>query len=236
MKTQRFSPAILAVILVLPAGLQAQNFRPPVPTDPRYPAPTPAYAEPRESLILHEVQSLQSATQTIYLSYVAYCKRMKVAAASPDGQLLRAMIDLNQDVGRLAVQVRAHCTNRSTPLGAAYRAHHLAEYSSRDSQLMAAEAGYIRSMYPYFQEIEQHLSEIGRLGYRNPALGRVEMESRYGGRYSGVPERQIELPPLPSVEPPPSVPIPPPRRRDYDRDRKEDIGDLLKDLFRSRLN
>jgi hypothetical protein len=233
MKAPLLSSAVLGVILFLPAAVQAQNFRPPAAPDPRY--PTPAYAEPRESLILHEVQSLQSSTQAIYTSYVAYCKRMKVAAATPDGQLLRAMIDLNQDVGRLAVQVRAHCNNRSLPLGAAYRAHHLAEYSSRDSQLMAAEAGYMRSMFPYFQDIEQHLEEIGRLGYRNPLVRRTEMDSRYSGRFSGVRERQIDLPPLPSVQPPPSVPVPP-RRRDYDRNDKADIGDLLKELFRSRLN
>ena len=235
MKALFFSTAALGVFLLLPANLPAQGTRPVIVPDSRYPG-APAYPSSRHSAVLYELQCLESTTQTLYMSYVAYCKRLKVASNSADGQLLRAMIDLNQDVSRLAVQIRAHCNNSSLPLGAAYRAFHLAEYASRDSQWMAVQAGYVRSMFPYFQDLDQHLEEIGRMGYRNPMLRRLEMDGRYSGRFSGAPERHIALPPVPSLQPPPSVPAPQPRYRHEHGDDKIDLGDILKQLFRNKLN
>jgi hypothetical protein len=238
MKIFLLSKVVLGMALLLPLITQAQSSRPTFVPDSRYPV-RPGYDDQRNAFILQEVQCLQATTQALYMPYVAYCKRLKIASDSPDGQLLRAMVDLNQDVSRLATQIRSHCSNPNLPLGNAYRAFHLSEYSSRDSQLMAVNAGYIRSMYSYFRDIDQHLQELGRLGYRNPMLRPLEMDGRsYSSRGAGVPERPFSLPPVPSVQPQPNAPIYP--RPDYDRDRdrdeKIDLGDVLKQLFRGKLN
>ncbi len=220
--------------LALTIGNQALGQRPVFVPDDRYPVAQ------RQSYLLQEVECLQSTTRTLHQAFVSYCKRYKVAAASPDGQLMRALVDLQLDVSRLASQIRAHTGNASIPLGEAYRSFHMAEYASRDSQLMAVQAGFIRSMFPYFRDIDQHLSEIGRLGYRNPMLRPLEMDGRsYGSRGSGVQERHFELPPLVLPQPIPSGPVPPrpDRGRDpYEREDKLDLGDVLKQLFRGRLN
>jgi hypothetical protein len=237
MKTLLLCKVVFGLAIILPVGSQAQSSRPIIVPDSRYPG-RPGYDDQRQAYILQEVQCLQSTTQALYLPYVAYCKRLKVASNSPDGQLLRALIDLQQDVTRLATQVRAHSSNFNTPLGGAYRAYYTAEYSSRDSQLMAIQAGFVRSMFPYFRDIDQHLEELGRLGYRNPMLRPIEMDARlYNSRSAGVPERHFELPPLATQQPIPNSPVPLPRQdRDRDRDEKIDIGDVLKQLFRGRLN
>lgn len=235
MKTTSLLQAVITAALALPLMLQAQGQRPTIVPDARYPVAQ------RQSYLIQEVEHLQSTTRTLHQSFVSYCKRYNVAAASPDGQLMRALVDLQLDVSRLASQIRAHSNNANIPLGEAYRSFHMAEYSSRDSQLMAVQAGFVRSMYPYFRDIDQHLSELGRLGYRNPMLRPMEMDGRsYSSRGSGVKERHFDLPPLALPLPMPSGPVP--QRPDYDRDRdrdrndKIDLGDVLKQLFRGRLN
>jgi hypothetical protein len=234
MKTSFLLQAVLGAALALPLALQAQGQRPIIVPDDRYPT-----RPGQGSYLIQEVESLQSTTRTLHQAFVAYCKRYNVAAASPDGQLMRALVDLQLDVSRLASQIRAHANNINIPLGEAYRSFHMAEYSSRDSQLMAVQAGFVRSMYPYFRDIDQHLSELGRLGYRNPMLRPIEMDGRsYSGRGSGVQERPFDLPPLVLPQPMPSGPVPPrpDRDRERDRDDKIDLGDVLKQLFRGRLN
>ena len=241
MKILLLSKAVLGMALLLPIYIQAQSSRPVIVPDSR--PLRPGYGPQNQAFVLQEVQSLVTTTNMLHQSYMAYCKRFKVAAASPDGQLMRALVDLQVDVSRLATHVRAHYNNANIPLGEAYRAYHMAEYSSRDSQLMAMQAGFVRSMFPYFRDIDDHLDELGRLGYRNPMLRRIEMDGRsYSNRGAGVPERPFALPPLPSVQPQPNTLIP--QRPDYDRDRdrdrdrddKIDLGDVLKQLFRGRLN
>lgn len=238
MKTSFLLQTVIGAALALPLAIQAQGQRPVIVPDDRYPT-RPGQGVQHQSYLIQEVESLQSTTRTLHQSFVSYCKRYKVAAASPDGQLMRALVDLQLDVSRLASQIRAHSNNANIPLGEAYRSFHMAEYSSRDSQLMAVQAGFVRSMYPYFRDIDQHLSELGRLGYRNPMLRPIEMDGRsYSGRGSGVQERPFDLPPLVLPQPMPSGPVPPrpDRDRERDRDDKIDLGDVLKQLFRGRLN
>ncbi len=238
MKTSLFLQAVLGAALALPLAIQAQGQRPIIVPDARYPVGQ------HHSYLSREVESLQGTTRALHQAFASYCKRYNVATASPDGQLMRALGDLQLDVSRLATQIRTHATHSNMPLGDAYRSFHMAEYSSRDSQLMAVQAGFVRSMFPYFRDIDQHLDELGRLGYRNPMMRRIEMEGRsYGSRDSAVQERHFDLPPLPMVQPLPSqslppTPIPPrpDRDRERDRDDKIDLGDVLKQLFKGRLN
>jgi len=239
MKSLFLSKAVLGMALLLPICIKAQNSGPVIVPDSRYPT-HPGYEARTQPYILQEVQCLQNTTQALYQAYYAYCKRLKVSAVTPDGQLLRAMIDLQQDVTRLATLVRSHCSNPNQYLGSTYRAFHLAEYASQDSQLMAAQAGYVRSMSPYFRDIDQHLDQLGRLGYRNPMLRNTGTQwGAYQGRPSGVPERSFSLPPVSSIQPQPTIPPPTAPRssrdRDHDRDEKVDIGDVLKQLFKDRF-
>jgi hypothetical protein len=93
MKTSFLLQAVLGAALALPLALQAQGQRPIIVPDARYPT-----RPGQGSYLIQEVECLQSTTRTLHQAFVAYCKRFNVAAASPDGQLMRALVDLQLDV------------------------------------------------------------------------------------------------------------------------------------------
>lgn len=244
MKKSFFGWLALGLTLALSPAVQAQGPRPGIMTDAEFNARAArearerSFAQEQESLRLamttREIQSLQDTTNVLVQSFSSHCKMRKISAASAEGELLRALTDLQTDVTHLANDVYGRCgkTGR-VELAHVYRTFHLTEYASRDAQTLAAQAGYVRSLGGYFQDIDSHIAQLGQAGFRNPRLRRIEMET-LGGRGSVVQERPISLPPIPRAQPMPPAPVPGPKR-EKEKDEKIDIGDVLKQLFRDKL-
>lgn len=224
--------------LALPLALQAQVQRPVIISDAEY----NTRMDPelmRQRMTAEELQCLQNTTTVLVQSFASHCKARRVPANSYEGELLRALTDLNTDVTHLANDIRGRCgkTGR-VDLAHVYRTFHMTEYASRDAQTVAAQAGYVRSLSSYFQDIDSHIDQLGRAGFRNPRLRRIEMESPYISGRGMTQERQIILPPVPRAQPMPVTPVPgrPAQpRHDHDKDDEVDLGDVLKNLFKQRF-
>lgn len=238
MKNPFLGSAFLAALLALPLVLQAQVQRPIIISDAEY----DARMDPelmRQRLTAEELQCLQNTTTVLVQSFASHCKARRIPANSLEGELLRALTDLNTDVTHLANDIRGRCgkTGR-VDLAHVYRTFHMTEYASSDAQTVAAQAGYVRSLSSYFQDIDSHIEQLGRAGFRNPRLRRIEMESPYVSGRGLIQERQIILPPVPRAQPMPLTPVPsrPAQpRHDHGKDDEVDLGDVLKNLFKQRF-
>lgn len=248
MKTSLLFWTALGALTILPGFSQAQFQRPVIISDAEYQARMEQEARARmsaqqqenlrQTAAMREAQCLQETTQVLTQSFAAHCKARKTPANSAEGELLRALTDLQADVTHLFNDIHSRCGKAGrVDLAHVYRTFHLTEYASQDAQGLAAQAGYVRSLSSYFQDIDSHLDQLGRAGYRNPRLRRIQMESPYAGSRSMAQERHILLPPVPAAQPVPA-PVAPPRsshHSDRDRDEKIDIGDVLKNIFKNKL-
>lgn len=184
----------------------------------------------RQAKIMNDLQCLQNTTNVLQQSFAEHCSRRKLVPNSPEIELSRTLTDLQGDVKHLADDILGRCgkTGR-VDLEHVYRTFHLVEYAAENSQAVAARAGYSRSLSGYFNDIGEHIEELGQAGFRNPRLKSIEMEGHYhqGGKYASAQERQVALPPVPVAPAPPPVPAADPRRQGT----TIDLGDVLGRLF-----
>ncbi len=227
---------IILIACGLPLTLTAQSRRP-IYSDAEYAARAQqaSQAQPsaqqqehnRQQMIVQDLQCLQNTTRVLQQSFAGHCKQRRLMAGSPEFELLGVLADLQEDVDHLANDILGRNRAEQVDLAHLYRSFHMVEYSAENSQTVAYQAGYGRSLSEYFQDIDRHIEALGVNGLRNPRLKRIEMDSRYGGRFSGQ-DRQIALPPVPAVQQPAVVPGTDPRQPGV---KTIDLGDLFGRLF-----
>ncbi|MBK8093093.1 MAG: hypothetical protein IPK32_14180 [Verrucomicrobiaceae bacterium] len=216
---------LLGLLFALPLTATAQFRR----QTPVYPDPYAQQnqAQTRQALIAQELQCLVTTTSTLQQSFAEHCRQRRVNQASPEYELLQAITSLNADVGQLYQGVQGRAAAQMD-LARLYRLFHMVEYSSEDSQTVAYQTGYGRSLGEYFRDIDSHIESLGENGFRNPRLKRIETDGRYGHRH-GDQERHVALPPLPTQQVQPGVypnGVPPQGQKP-----KVDLGDLLGRIF-----
>jgi|GEM_PF-1449369 len=217
MKTHLCIPhwAVLAAAVLMPLLVHAQNTRPLIYTDAEYAARAEQEArarmaaqqqeQMRQQMILHHLQCLKNTTQVLQTSFADHCSRRKFAPTSPEIAVSRALTDLLGDVSHLYDDVLGRCgRTKQVDLAHLYRTFHMAEYSTEDAQTVACQAGYSRSLAGHFEDIREHIDELGAAGFRNPRLNQLQMKSQFhANRVPVAQERQFAAPPVPA--PPPQI-------------------------------
>lgn len=234
--------AVLGAVVFMPLVTQAQNSRPFIYTDAEHAARAQQEARARmaaqqqeqirQQRIMHHLQCLKNTTLVLQQSFSDHCSRRKFASTSPEIELSRALTELLGDVNHLSDDILGRCGKiRQVDLAHMYRTFHMMEYSTEDAQTVASQAGYSRSLAGHFQDIREHINELGEAGFRNPRLNQIQMKSHFhGGRVASAQERQFSLPPVPASPPPAAIPtVEPgsPRRPGT----HIDLGDMLGRLF-----
>jgi hypothetical protein len=230
-----------ATLIFLPLLLQAQTYQQPIYSDAElargaYPSLTQQVPVSQQEVANH-LQCLRNTTQVLQQSFAEHCRVRKYPANSPELVVSAALTDLLADVTHFTNDLASKCGKAGrVSLSHIYRTFHLMEYSSGEAQSVAAQAGYTRSLAPYFSDINQHISVLGAAGYRNPRIRPSLSVANYGSRAPSVQDRQLSLPPVPGpvISYPPTAPVAQPRRKDDDHD-KLDIGDVLGRLLGKKL-
>lgn len=241
MKTRSLLPwTWLLAAAILPALTVSAQTRRPIYTDAEHAARAQQEAQAqmmaqqqeqaRQAKIMNDLQCLQNTTNVLQQSFAEHCSRRKLAPNSPEIELSRVLSDLQGDVKHLADDILGRCgkTGR-VDLEHVYRTFHMVEYSAENSQTVAAQAGYSRSLSGYFNDIGEHILALGEAGFRNPRLKSIEREGHYhqGGKYASSQDRQVALPPVPVA--PAQLPVSgaDPRRQGA----TIDLGEVLGRLF-----
>lgn len=245
---------LLILTLLLPLTAGAQFIRSPYSSDMRARMEAEARAraaaeaesqaraaavredQARQATMVHELECLQNTTKVLQQSFARHLTTYRRSPSAQEAELSRSLSDLLTDVNHLADDVHGRCSSCARGnYPHVYRTFHLMEYAAEDAQTIAAEAGYARSLYGYFKDIDQHMNALAGTGLRNPRLQRIEMEDHFHhGRSVTKNEQQISLPAVPSYPRPVAVPTPSPQYPNGNpapNTKTIDLGDLLGRIF-----
>lgn len=190
----------------------------------------------RQATMVHELECLQNTTKILQQSFARHLSTQRRAPSAQEAELSRSLSDLLTDVNHLADDVYGRCSKCGRgEYPHVYRTFHMMEYAAEDAQTIAAEAGYARSLYDYFKDIDQHMNALAGTGLRNPRLQRIEMAGHFHhGRSVTKNEQPVTMPVVPTYSRPVAVPPPGPQHpggHPTSNSKTIDLGDLLGRIF-----
>lgn len=190
----------------------------------------------RQATMVFEIECLQNTTKVLQQSFARHLTTHRRSPSAQEAELSRSLSDLLTDVNHLADDVYGRCSKCARgEFPHVYRTFHMMEYAAEDAQTIAAEAGYARSLYDHFKDIDQHIGALAGTGLRNPRLQRIEMQDHFHhGRSVTKNEQPISMPAVPAYPRPVAVPTSGPQHPNVNpaqNTKTLDLGDLLGRIF-----
>jgi len=227
---------LFGAAMLLPLFIQAQVQRSAILSDAEY-AAAGRYGAVQPATLLSETQRLQNTVNVLHQSFSDHCKARRIPTASAEGDLLRALADLQGDVTHLSNDVQSHCGKAGrVDQPHLYRTFLMVEYAAQNAESMANRAGYMRSLTAYFTDIDEHVGQLTRAGMRNPNLKPIIIDGHLHapGRETTAPNQAFPLPPVPRYATP-TVPTAPAPVQSKPKEEKIDLKDILGRLLKDKL-
>ena len=166
-----------------------------------------------------DVNRLEDSTQQLRVAFDTYLDSRRGSITEEDRRLNQLLGALKEGAESLRRQ-----TNSNSDTEQIYRTFHSIEYELSNCWMYAGEIGYGSSLDPYFVRISDNLESLARQGLRNPRVQKPAPAAGYSPRGGRRTQQQIVAP---------GAPVIPPQNHEHSgQERRPDVGDFFKRLFR----